>query len=53
LRALQLLDEGRFPGEVAREIGVDRGNVRRWKSAVRKKEKKGSAPIPLPGNNPA
>lgn len=35
-RALRLLGEGLSPVEVARQIGVDRRSVRRWKAAVRK-----------------
>jgi len=37
IKAIQLLEEGRRPVEVARVIGVDRRSVRRWKSAYRKK----------------
>jgi transposase len=36
LRALRLLGEGFAPVEVARQIGVDRRSVRRWKAAARK-----------------
>ena len=36
LRALRLLEEGFSPVEVARQIGVDRRSVRRWKAASRK-----------------
>jgi len=36
LRALRLLREGFAPVEVARQIGVDRRSVRRWKSAARR-----------------
>ena len=36
LRAVQLLTEGFSPVEVARQIGVDRRSVRRWKAATRK-----------------
>ena len=36
LRALRLLGEGFAPVEVARQIGVDRRSVRRWKAATRK-----------------
>jgi transposase len=36
LRAVHLLSEGFSPVEVARQIGVDRRSVRRWKSASRK-----------------
>ena len=36
LRAVRLLDEGFSPVEVARQVGVDRRSVRRWKAAARK-----------------
>ncbi len=36
LRALRLLREGFAPVEVARQLGVDRRSVRRWKSAARR-----------------
>ena len=35
LRALRLLREGLSPVEVARQVGVDRRSVRRWKAAAR------------------
>lgn len=35
-RALRLLGEGWSPVEVARQVGVDRRSVRRWKAAARK-----------------
>jgi len=35
LRAVRLLSEGFSPVEVARQIGVDRRSVRRWKAAAR------------------
>ena len=35
LRAVRLLKEGFSPVEVARQIGVDRRSVRRWKAAAR------------------
>jgi transposase len=35
VRGLQLLGEGFSPVEVARQIGVDRRSVRRWKAAAR------------------
>ena len=36
LRAVRLLGEGFSPVEVARQIGVDRRSVRRWKAAARR-----------------
>jgi transposase len=35
LRAVHLLSQGFSPVEVARQIGVDRRSVRRWKAAAR------------------
>jgi transposase len=35
VRAVRLLGEGFSPVEVARQIGVDRRSVRRWKAAAR------------------
>jgi transposase len=35
VRGLHLLGEGFSPVEVARQIGVDRRSVRRWKAAAR------------------
>ncbi len=34
LRAVRLLEQGLQPVEVARQLGVDRRSVRRWKSAA-------------------
>ena len=36
VRAMRLLSEGFSPVEVARQIGVDRRSVRRWKASARK-----------------
>jgi transposase-like protein len=36
VRALRLLGEGFAPVEVARQFGVDRRSVRRWKAAARR-----------------
>jgi transposase len=49
LRALRLLDEGFAPVEVARQIGVDRRSVRRWKAAARKGGAKAVAAKPASG----
>lgn len=35
-RALSLLQQGRTPVEVARQLGVDRRSVRRWKSSAQR-----------------
>lgn len=37
IRAINLLEQGRAPVEVAHMIGVDRRSVRRWNAAYRKK----------------
>lgn len=49
LRALRLLGEGFAPVEVARQIGVDRRSVRRWKAAARKGGAKAVAAKPAVG----
>jgi len=49
LRALRLLGEGFSPVEVARQIGVDRRSVRRWKAAARKGGTKAVAARPASG----
>jgi transposase len=49
LRAVRFLDEGFSPVEVARQIGVDRRSVRRWKAAVREGGKATVAAKPASG----
>lgn len=49
LRALRLLSEGFAPVEVARQIGVDRRSVRRWKASARKGGAKAVAARPASG----
>ncbi len=49
LRALRLLGEGLSPVEVARQIGVDRRSVRRWKAAVRTGGRRALAAKPAAG----
>jgi transposase len=49
LRALRLLGEGFAPVEVARQIGVDRRSVRRWKASARKGGAKAVAARPASG----
>ncbi|MDH3466265.1 MAG: helix-turn-helix domain-containing protein [Gammaproteobacteria bacterium] len=48
-RAMTLLGEGCTPVEVARQIGVDRRSVRRWKAAYRKQGEAGIQARPAPG----
>ena len=49
LRAVHLLSEGFSPVEVARQIGVDRRSVRRWKAAARKGGESAVAAKPASG----
>jgi transposase len=49
LRALRLLGEGFTPVEVARQIGVDRRSVRRWKASARRGGAKAVAAKPASG----
>ena len=48
-RALALLQQGRTPVEVARQLGVDRRSVRRWKATVRHQGTRALAARPAPG----
>jgi transposase len=48
-RALALLQQGRTPVEVARQLGVDRRSVRRWKAVVRRQGTRALAARPAPG----
>jgi transposase len=48
-RARQLLERGWAPVEVARELGVDRRSVRRWRASVEAHGIKGLAAKPIPG----
>jgi len=52
LRALEYLDQGLQPVEVARKIGVDRRSVRRWKASVLKGGPAAIRAKPLPGRPP-
>ena len=49
LRALRLLGEGWSPVEVARQVGVDRRSVRRWKAAARAGGRRALAAKPASG----
>src|ERR1700690_1085086 len=49
VRAVHLLSEGFTPVEVARQIGVDRRSVRRWKAAARAGRTAGVAAKPASG----
>lgn len=52
LQAMEFLNEGLQPVEVARKIGVDRRSVRRWKASVLKDGQEGIRAKPLPGRPP-
>jgi transposase len=51
-RAIQLLEQGHGPVDVARMLGVDRRSVRRWRAAHRKQGVKGITARPIPGRPP-
>lgn len=51
-RALTLLQQGKSPVEVARQLGVDRRSVRRWKSAHQQRGQKALAAQPASGRPP-
>lgn len=52
LRAITLREIGRFPVDVARELGVDRRSVRRWRAAFERQGAKGLGSKPSPGRPP-
>ena len=49
LRAIQVLDDGFGPGEIATRLGVDRRSVHRWLAAYRDHGVEALAPVPVPG----
>ncbi|MGA2588268.1 MAG: winged helix-turn-helix domain-containing protein [Candidatus Aminicenantales bacterium] len=49
LRAMEYLDQGLQPGEIARKVGVDRRSVRRWKASIQKDGPGAIRAKPLPG----
>lgn len=51
-RAMEFLDRGLWPGEVAERVGVDRRSVRRWKAAYREKGPEALKARPVPGRPP-
>ncbi len=51
-RAIDLLQEGFQPVEVAQRLGVDRRSVRRWKAAHRSQGDEGIEARPAPGRPP-
>lgn len=48
-RAIDLLNNGMQPVEVARQLGVDRRSVRRWNAAYRRRGARGIEAQPTPG----
>ncbi len=51
-KALELLEQGYQPVEVAKTVGVDRRSVRRWKAAHRKDGIQAIQAKPTPGRPP-
>lgn len=51
-RAIELLNTGHQPVDVARMLGVDRRSVRRWNAAYRKAGECGLKARPAPGRPP-
>ncbi len=52
LRAIQLLDSGVRPVEVARNVGADRRSVRRWQAAYRREGEEALLAKPASGRPP-
>jgi transposase len=52
MKAMELLEQGYQPVEVAKALGVDRRSVRRWKAAYRKKGVKAVCAKPVSGRPP-
>ncbi len=48
-RAIDLLDRGLTPREVADRVGADPSSVRRWRQSYRRKGARGLEPKPHPG----
>jgi transposase len=48
-QAIQLIQAGQQPVEIARRLGVDRRSVRRWHADYRKSGEKGIQAKPVPG----
>jgi len=51
-KAVELLNQGYQPVEVAERLGVDRRSVRRWRRAYRQNGRKGIEAKPTPGRPP-
>jgi len=52
IKAIELLDLGKQPVEVARAVGVDRRSVRRWQSAYRQEGEEALKAKPASGRPP-
>ncbi len=52
-RGIVLLEQGYAPVEIARQLGVDRRSVRRWKASYNKRGEAGIRARPAPGRPPA
>ncbi|MHB1391025.1 MAG: IS630 family transposase [Thermoleophilia bacterium] len=52
LKAIELLDLGKQPVEVARAVGVDRRSVRRWQAAYRQEGEEALKAKPASGRPP-
>jgi transposase len=49
LKALKFLEDGWAPVDVARQLGVDRRSVRRWRAAFERDGREALAAKPVPG----
>jgi transposase len=49
LKALEYMDQGLQPVEIARKVGVDRRSVRRWKARILKDGREGIRARPIRG----
>lgn len=51
-RAIELLESGKTPAEVAEFLGVDRNTIYRWRRWYRRGGRQGIAARPIPGRPP-
>ncbi len=52
LRAVEMLQQGLGPSQIARTLGVDRRSVRRWRATMEKQGPRGIAAHPASGRPP-
>lgn len=52
LKAVSFHKQGLLPGQIARQLGVDRRSVHRWLLAYRTHGVDGLSPVPAPGRPP-